>query len=88
MTHEEFIQILEADKSCPRQTGDCKVFLGLEIIRKYLPKKGIAGANHDIIYSVYVSDIADAGITPKDAEELRNLGWMTDEENAYLACYV
>ena len=49
----------------------CNAVKGLLIIKKYLPLKGIEGANHDIIYSISVESIVEAGITEDDAIELR-----------------
>lgn len=66
----------------------CNVFSGLEIIRKYLPKLGIEGAEHDIIFSATISEILEAGITEEDALKLRKLNWMIDETNTGLACFV
>ena len=66
---------------------DDNAFLGLQIIRKYCPKKGIAGAEHEVIYSVDPEDLIEAGITEDDVIELRNLNWMIHEEGM-LACFV
>lgn len=59
---------------------------GLLIITKYLPNRGITGADHDVIYSASVEEIVDAGITEKDVRELRRLNWMV--EYGGLACFV
>lgn len=59
---------------------------GLLIIRKYLPKEGIEGAEHDIIYSVGVRELLDAGLIEEDAIELRRNNWMIEDDA--LACYV
>ncbi|MDY6857566.1 MAG: hypothetical protein SWO11_23255 [Thermodesulfobacteriota bacterium] len=60
---------------------------GLKIIEKYLPGRGIDGADRGIIYSVGVDELIDAGITIEDVAELCCLDWFI-EDNAYLACYV
>ncbi len=65
---------------------DCNVFQGLLIIRKYLPKAGIEGADHDVIYSCGIDKLIDAGITEEDVIKLKVLNWMTQDE--YLACFV
>ncbi len=84
MYYEQFEEIMS--KYVEISWEGCNVFLGLEIIRKYLPGAGITAAGHDIIYSVSIDDIIEAGITDGDAIRLRQLNWMTDEEG--LACYV
>lgn len=79
-----FEEIMEEDNN-----GDWKgdnAFQGLVIINKYLSEEGIAGAEHDIIFSVEVEDLLDAGLNKKDALNLRDLNWMIKDD--YLACYV
>ena len=85
MTEERLIEILDGD------SGDwegCNAFAGLEIIRKYLPKVGIEGAAHDVIFSATLTAIIEAGITEEDARALRKLNWMVDESGDGLACFV
>ena len=85
MTEERFIEILKGDSS---GVGEgCNALAGLKIIAKYLPKRGVEGADHDVIYSVGVREIVEAGITEEDAEKLRELNWMV-EQSEWLACYV
>ena len=87
MTEEEFVEIMD-DDSIKVNIGDtCNACRGLDIIRKYCPNKGIEGADHDIIYSVSVSEIVAAGITNEDAAKLRGLNWRC-ELGEYLACFV
>ncbi len=89
MNREEFISIMSDDDkggSLLSEAGD-NALKGLLIISKYLPKKGIEGADHDIIYSVGVDEIIEAGITIEDTEMLRDQNWMVEDEE-YLACYV
>ncbi|MFX1452438.1 MAG: hypothetical protein ACFFCM_16480 [Promethearchaeota archaeon] len=88
MTEEKFIELMESNEDFDVSWEGCNVFSGLKIITKYLPKKGIEGAEHDIIYSVFISDLIDAGITEEDIVALRKLNWMIDETNTGLACYV
>ena len=86
MTEERFIEIMESDiADIPEE---CNVFLGLKIITKYCPKDGIEGAAHDVIFSVTINKILEAGITEEDVIELRKLNWMLDEYNEGLACFV
>ena len=77
------------DKIETNWKGD-NAFKGLKIIEKYMSSDEhdlIAGANHDIIYSVNVEEIVVAGITEEDTIALRSLNWML-EDDSYLACYV
>ena len=88
MTEERFREIFEKDGSMEifSNLKDDNAFIGLQIIRKYLPTKGVQGADHDVIYSVSVDDIVVAGITEEDAVYLRDINWMI--ENDGLACFV
>lgn len=86
MTEERFIELMEADVDTDWE--GCNVFSGLKIITKYLPEKGIEGAEHDIIFSACVSELVEAGITEEDVVALRKLNWMIDEMGEGLACYV
>jgi len=89
MTEKEFVEIM-SDDSIKTNFGDgCNACAGLDIIRKYCPKKGIDWAKHDVIGSVYISEIVEAGITIEDAIKLRSLNWMIDEYSGEgLACFV
>lgn len=92
MTREEFIEIMDAD----REYGPNSVFsnlsvdstlAGLNVIAKYLPSKGVEGADHDIIYACDIDELVEAGITRDDALYLRQLSWMLQDDE-YLACSV
>lgn len=84
MNKEEFIKLFEGDSG--KWEGD-NALQGLKIIEKYVPDKGIEGANHDIIYSVDVDELINGGITREDAKKLRCLNWMI-EDDEYMACFV
>ena len=84
MNSQRFEELFHCDGDVD-WTG-CNALQGLIIINKYLPKKGIEGANHDVIYSCEVEEIIEAGITESDVVQLRRLNWMT--EDSYLACFV
>lgn len=88
MTTERFIDKFKEDKN-PQWDGD-NAFQGLQIIAKYIdPKKTyiICAAEHDIIYSVDIDELVEAGITEEDVYKLVNLNWMI-EDNTYLSCFV
>ena len=59
---------------------------GLKIIAKYLPKSGVEGASHDVIWGAGVEELVIAGITKEDAIKLKELNWMIDDDS--LACFV
>jgi hypothetical protein len=87
MNREKFIKILDGEGR--GWEGD-NAIQGLKIIEKYIdPQKTdlIQGAEHDIIWSVGIDKLIEAGITEQDAEKLRDLNWMV-EDDEYLACYV
>lgn len=86
VTEERLIEILRSDYA--EIPEECNVFLGLKIITKYLPKQGIEGADHDVVFSSTLTDIVAAGITEEDAIKLRKLNWMVDESGTGLACFV
>jgi hypothetical protein len=87
MTTERLEEIMTADNDC-HWTGD-NAIQGLQIIGQYInanEKNLICGAEHDLIFSVSLEDICEAGITEEDAQKLRNLNWMIEYES--LACFV
>ena len=83
MDKNEFIRIFDGDSG--EWDGD-NALQGLKIIEKYVPGRGIEGAEHEIIYSVTVDQLVEGGITKEDAEELRRLNWMV--EYGAMACFV
>jgi len=87
MNEERFIEIMENDDYSLVDFDDDNAILGLLLIRKYIPKAGIEGASHDVIYSVGVEELIEAGITEEDAKKLRDLNWMLYERES-LACFV
>lgn len=87
MTEEQF-QTIFKDTNADWQ-GD-NAFQGLMIISKYISpakKTLIVAAGHDIIHSVYVKDLLEAGLTEEDAVSLRKLNWMITEYDS-LACFI
>jgi hypothetical protein len=57
------------------------VFLGLEILRKYVPNADITAATHDKVYcNVDVEQACNAEITKEDIINLRRMNWMIDED--------
>lgn len=89
MTEEEIGQILEGDSDY-KGTTPCRIFKGLEIIKKHLDPNTtlIEGAAHDEIYSVELSTLAESTITKEDVEELCRLGWREDDTGTGLAHFV
>ena len=88
MTRKQFDKIMGNDDAETNIPEGCNAVIGLKIIQKYLPLNGIEAADHDIIYSVDVDKIVEAGITEEDAKRLREINWMIDSEADTLACYV
>lgn len=83
MDRERFDEIFSEDSD--KWEGD-NAIQGLKIIEKYMPGSGIEGAEHDIIYSVEVDALIEAGITVEDAKKLRDINWMIDDGG--MACFV
>lgn len=89
MNVEKFEEIFNDEKeggSLLRDLNDDNAFIGLELIRKYMPKAGVEGAGHDVIYSVDIEDLIDAGITEEDVRYLNKINWTI--EDGYLCCFV
>lgn len=85
---ERFIEIMdddELDELFFKEKG-CNAVKGLLIIQKYLPGKGVEGADHDVIYSVSVDQLIKSGITEEDVTALRVQNWMIDAD--CMACFV
>jgi len=87
ITIEQFETIMNDESVESKFPEGDNALVGLNIIAKYLPRKGIEGAEHDIIYSVDVEEIVEAGITEEDTRRLKELNWMIEEETC-LACFV
>jgi len=91
MEREELDLIFE-DKNA-KWEGD-NAMQGLEILRKYLkpdkPQRLIQGANHDVIYSLDIDEVLEAGLTTEDAEKLASLNWMLGDSywTESFACFV
>jgi len=86
MTEERFKELFEETGGALSEYEGDSAFLGLVIINKYLPRIGVEGADHDIIYSSNVNTLIEAGITEEDVITLRKLNWMIEME--HLACFV
>lgn len=87
ITRDRFYEIFDDEHS--EWVGD-NAIQGLAIIAKYINTSEndiICGADHDILYSVDVDVVIEAGITEEDATALRNLNWHI-EDGEYLACFV
>ena len=78
MTPKRLEEILDNILPAPR---GCRIFKGLEIIRKYLPSADITSAEHDIVYICDATDLTIAGITEEDALELAKLSWMVEDDS-------
>jgi len=86
MVLEQFKKLLDAGKETSTIHHQCEALLGLVLISKYLPSKGVECAHNNTIYSVMVEDLITAGIVATDVTLLGNYGWMIEDE--YLACFV
>ncbi len=89
MTEERFMELMADVTTGGADLGKIEAdnaLMGLMIILKYLPKKGIEAAQHDVVYGASVEDVIEAGITEEDTVRLRRLNWIVDED--FLACFV
>lgn len=90
MDKYKFKELMKADGSVDME-GD-NALRGLELIRKILDPNGalkptvLCAAEHDIIYSVGISELIDAGITEEDVVQLRKLNWMCSDDT--LSCFI
>lgn len=86
MTVDEFLEIINSDVYSKEYMYVDGLFEGLKIFKKYGPLE-IESAGHDIVYSVDVEKIIDAGITKEDAAMLSKMGWFVDTETiGYPGC--
>lgn len=88
MNREELEEIFEDTES--KWDGD-NAFQGLLIISKYFDinsKDILCAGEHDIIYSVEIDELLEAGLTVVDATALAALNWSLDEEVDCFACFV
>ena len=89
MTEETFRTIMKGIPESIRYTCADSIFVGLNLIAKYLPGWTlITGAEHEIIYSVPIFNLVDAGITKEDVIVLRDMLWHVDSEYFCLAKFV
>lgn len=85
MDYEKFEEIMEED--IPYKEGiDDGVIQGILLMRKYVPDTRIEGADHDVIYSIDIDDLIDAGITEDDVLTLNKMGWHV--EDGYMRHFV
>lgn len=85
ISSEVFEELLDQDYNSDLK-GDW-VFEGMKILDKYLPNQNlIEGADHDIIYSVDIDELIEAGITKEDVIMLGKFNWHT--QDGYLAHFV
>lgn len=86
MTREEFDAYYEKEEervSWERQPPDA-IFLGLEIMRKYIPEATIEAAEHDIVYATSVDELLEAGITKEDVVLLLGkLNWHIEDYDSF-----
>jgi len=91
MTKEQFLEILETETEHEKDykpTKPCDEALrGLNVMAKYIKGNVIMGADHDVIYSVEVQVLVDAGITEEDVVTIRNSMWWS-EDGDYLQHFV
>lgn len=78
MNAEEIIEIMDGYEDYNDNDGD-DAFNGLVIIGKYT-KEVVRAAEHDMIFSASVEELAEAGITRADVEKLGQLNWFIDED--------
>lgn len=79
MTREELEELFESDYESDN-TVPSRILAGIEILKKYDPDVDIEAAEHDIIYTIDVDSVLDAGLTKEDAEQLHKYGWMIEED--------
>ena len=86
MTEKWFEEIMDKTDSQLSNYKEDNALLGLLIIKKYLPERGVEAAEHDMIYGAEIEELVKAGITEQDVEELAKLNWSIIDDS--LACFV
>jgi len=95
MNEAEFLKIMNEDLNLDSgdnedlnlDSGDNSVLNTLFIIKKYIPKADVNGAEHDIIFFCDIEDLIKAGITSDDVKKLKACGAIVEGEQ-YLAMFV
>ena len=88
MTRDDFEAVMSRDIKAEYPEQD-RLLAGLNLIAKYLPKSGIEGADHDIIFACSVDDVVAAGITEEDALQLNAWNWFIESESGeFIAHFV
>ena len=88
MTRGQLEAIFENTDS--KWEGD-NAWQGLSILAKYIDPMEtglIQGADHDVIWSVDVDKVLEAGLNQQDAKELALLNWHIDEDGDNFSCFV
>lgn len=57
------------------------VFLGLELMRKYIPTATIEAAEHDMIFSVGIDELCKTDISEEAVMALFNYGWCIEYDS-------
>jgi len=79
MKFGEFVDII--DNTDRDRTATSVIYKGLSIMREYIPEADIHASGHDVVYSVTVQELVDAGISKYDVLQLAALGWRIDFES-------
>jgi hypothetical protein len=85
MDYERFEELMEEDIPYKDSISD-GVIQGILLMRKYVHGTHIEGADHDVIYSIDIDPLIDAGITEEDVRTLNKMGWHV--EDGYMRHFV
>lgn len=87
LTRERFLEIMSSKDDAGSDVSVDWAWEGLSILKKYAKHSVIVGADHDVIYSITITEAIDGGITEEEAENLLRWNWMVVDEE-YLHHFV
>jgi hypothetical protein len=67
---------------------DCTIFLGMQILRLYIPDAKIESTHNNTVWSVNINQLLKAGLTTEDCLTLKELGWYLCTKSNSLACSI
>lgn len=83
MNREELEKIFDNEDT--EWEGD-NAFQGLLILNKYAKHDVLVWAGHDQVFSIGIDEALESGLTLDDADKLRKLNWMIDDD--CFSCFV
>lgn len=78
MNKKQFLEILENGE---QTIFESDIFIGLQIMGKYIKNINVDAVSHDELFSCNIDYLIEANITEEDAKKLSELGWREYEDS-------